>query len=68
MTGYSAAAFEDSSPDIFEILQKPFRAEALAETLLRALGDWTPPAPASGRGADMPLDDDEGDSRPDAEG
>jgi PAS domain S-box-containing protein len=68
MTGYSAAAFEDSSPDIFEILQKPFRAEALAETLLRALGDWTPPAPASGRGADMPLDDDEGDARPDAEG
>jgi PAS domain S-box-containing protein len=54
MTGYSAATLGESGPDVFEILQKPFRAEALAETLLRALGDWTPPGGATGPDGDMP--------------
>jgi FixJ family two-component response regulator len=54
MTGYSAATLGDSGPDVFEILQKPFRAEALAETLHRALGDWVAPDRASGPHADMP--------------
>jgi PAS domain S-box-containing protein len=54
MTGYSAATLGDSGPDVFEILQKPFRAEALAETLLRALGDWTPPPGASDTAGDVP--------------
>jgi PAS domain S-box-containing protein len=57
MTGYSAATLGDSGPDVFEILQKPFRAEALAETLLRALGDWTPPAGASDASGDVPSAD-----------
>jgi CheY-like chemotaxis protein len=54
MTGYSAATLGEAGPDVFEILQKPFRAEALAETLLRALGDWTPPDGATGAGGDVP--------------
>jgi CheY-like chemotaxis protein len=62
MTGYSAAALGDSGPDISEILQKPFRAEALAEALLRALGDGPQghvtgghaPDGASGPAGDMP--------------
>jgi CheY-like chemotaxis protein len=52
MTGYSAAALTDAGSDIFEILQKPFRAEALARTLLRALED--PPSGGSGGVADVP--------------
>jgi signal transduction histidine kinase len=44
MTGYSAAAVGESNPYITAVLQKPFRAQAMADILLQALR----PAPERG--------------------
>ena len=38
MTGYSAASVSDASPHISAVLQKPFRAKAMADVLVVALG------------------------------
>jgi CheY-like chemotaxis protein len=38
MTGYSAAAIGDVGPEIRSVLQKPFRAQGMADAMLAALG------------------------------
>jgi PAS domain S-box-containing protein len=48
MTGYSAASVGDASPHIKAVLQKPFRAQAMADVLLKALGSKAP-AQAEGK-------------------